>query len=121
MHTDRNSRDTKNISNMNNDLKSNDRNSKNKSENDFHDIYLFVERTLNNELIVFYNDFDNMMNKNVNLNNANDFKRNEFDYLKDENFDNLFINKKMRLNKQIHNNRFRKMKLNKNIDSFSFH
>ena len=35
MHTDRNSNDTDAISNMNNDLKLNDRNSKNESENDF--------------------------------------------------------------------------------------
>ena len=90
MHTDRNS-DL--MSNINDDLKLNDRNSKNESKNDFRDIDVFVKTKLNNESNVFFNnDFDNLMKKSVSLNNANDFENNKFDDLKDENFDDLFVN-----------------------------
>ena len=96
IHTDRNSNDTDAISNINNDSKSNDRNSKNESKNDFHDTDMFIKANLNNESNVFFdNDFDNLMEKNVNLNNANVFKNNEFDILKNKNFENLFVNKEI--------------------------
>ena len=90
MHTNRNS-DI--MSNINDDLKSNDRNSKNESKNDFRDIDVFVKAKLNNESNVSSdNDSDNLMKKSVNLNNANDFESNEFDDLRDENFDDFFVN-----------------------------
>ena len=74
MHTDRNSSNTNAISNMNNDSKSNDRNSENESKNDFRDIDVFVEANLNNESNVFFNnDFANLMEKNVNLNKRERF------------------------------------------------
>ena len=53
MHTNRNSNDTDAISNINNDSKLNDRNSKNESEDDFRDTDVFVEVNLNNESNVF--------------------------------------------------------------------
>ena len=57
---------------------------------------MFVEANLNNESNVFFNiDFDNLMKENVNLNNANVFEINEFNDLKDENFEKKFINKKI--------------------------
>ena len=87
IHIDRNSNDIHAILNMNNDSKSNDRNSKDELENDFRDINIFVETNLNNELNVFFdNDSDNLMKENVNLNNANVFTSNKFDDLKDESF-----------------------------------
>ena len=90
MHTDRNS-DV--MSNINDDLKSNDRNSKNESKKDFRDIDVFVKTNLNNKSNVsFDNDFNNLIKENVNLNNANDFENNKFDDLKNENFDDLFLN-----------------------------
>ena len=53
IHKDRNSSDTDAIANINNDSKSNDRNSKDESEKDFRDIDVFVEANLNNESNVF--------------------------------------------------------------------
>ena len=96
MHTNPNSNDINAISNMNNNSKLNDRNSKNELGNDFCDIDVFVETNLNNELNVsFDNDFDNLMEENVNLNNANVFENNKSDDFKNENFENLFVNKKI--------------------------
>ena len=95
MHTDWNSSDTDAISNINNDSKLNDRNSKNESKNDFRDIDVFVKTNLNNESNVFFdNNVDNLMKKNLNLNNANVFKNNEFDDIENENSENLFVRKK---------------------------
>ena len=95
IHTNRNSNDTDKISNTN-DSKSNEQYSKNESGNDHRDIDIFVKTNLQNEFYVFSDtDFDYWMKENTILNKNDKFENNQFDDLKDENFDNIFVNKEI--------------------------
>ena len=95
IHRNRNLNDTNEILNTNNS-KSNERYSKDKSENDHRDIDIFVEKNLQNKFYVFSNnDSDKLMEKKTILNKNDEFENNEFDDLKDENFDDIFVNKKV--------------------------
>ena len=95
MHKNQNSNDIDEISNTNNS-KSNERYSKNELEKNHHDTDIFIKTNLQDEFYVsFNNDSDNLMKENTILNKNNEFENNKFDDLKNENFNDIFVNKKM--------------------------
>ena len=95
IHTNRNSNNTDKILNTN-DSKLNEQYSKNELENDHRDIDVFVETNLQDEFYVSSNnDFNNLMKEDTILNKNDEFENSKFDDLRDESFDDIFVNKEM--------------------------